>query len=490
MKGNKKKRLNPFGITKKIWGEFFLVFAIFILILFIFENSFITPAVIISPFGFYPFLTLHTLGVALILSYLILGEHRIQFRIEILTIIALCGMILVNVIVLINIPGVLIEKVTLTSGEVWFFQVELTMTELFRSFLLSIDAALLIYVMLFVFPKRQNALPISYLVAFTFMVIGYVLIIHSLITEMNCYISTIKEGPHPYQNVPQGLFVNRNLFASYLFGCLLAVFYLWAMRKKFRWLYMLLTIPFAIVILFTISKTKIIMVAVLYLAWIVYGIISLYRRHKFFFWFLLSLLVLTITAIVIFRFVPSLKETPIGEFLQKLIPKQIFVTRSVDGRKTIWRYAANYLSNPFYLFFGRGFYVSKMLLGYAMSYEPDVPFAYHWGNFHNGFLEVISTGGIFLSIIYVGFIAYLVYVIIRIAKFNRQLAFYSFVALGVFLIHSSFEAVSLLLFNAEGIIHALPVVLPCLIYYNRLKQQNRLQSRWELKYQSSHLQHS
>lgn len=473
-------------MTKGLWGEFIFVFSIFVLILFIFENSFITPAVIISPFGFYPFLTLHTIAVSLILSYLILTDYRVQFRMEILTIVALALMIFVNTIVLIDVPHYLVEQVTLTNGEVWFFQVELKMTDLFRSFLLSIDAALLIYVILFVFPKRIKSLSISYLVAVAFIAIGYLFIIHSLITEIDAYMTTIKEGPHPYLHVPKGLFVNRNLFASYLFVCLLACLYLWSSLKKFRWLFFLLTIPIAIVIVFTVSKTKLIMIALLYLAFVIYGIIILYRRNKILFWLCLLSFVLLLASAIIFRFVPTLKETLIGSFLNKMIPDRVFTTRTVDGRKTIWSYATSYLSNPFYLFFGRGFYISKMLLGYAMSYEPNRPFEYHWGNFHNGFVEVISTGGILLLIVYVGFIAYLIYVNVRIARHHRSLAFYSFVALGSFLFHSSFEAISLLLFNAEGIVHALPVVLPPLIYYNKLKRENILQSRWELKYESSH----
>ena len=61
------------------------------------------------------------------------------------------------------------------------------------------------------------------------------------------------------------------------------------------------------------------------------------------------------------------------------------------------------------------------------------------------------------------------------------------VALTAFIIHSMFESVSLLLFNAEGIIHALPVVFPALAYYHKLKKDKLIVSKWDAKHENKPL---
>jgi hypothetical protein len=50
-----------------------------------------------------------------------------------------------------------------------------------------------------------------------------------------------------------------------------------------------------------------------------------------------------------------------------------------------------------------------------------------------------------------------------------------------------FESVSLLLFNAEGIIHALPVVFPALAYYHKLKKDKLIVSKWDAKHENKPL---
>jgi len=474
-------------INKKIWGEFTLIIAIFVLILFIFENSFITPAVIINPFDFISFLVINCISIALIFAYLIFTHYRIQFRSEIVALFTLSILIISNSVVIGNLPFTLIEELKLSNGDLQTITISIDMIDRLRSFLLSISASLLIYVMIFVFPKQKHTSTIIILSAFVLVAAGYVFIVHSLITEMDKYVETITSGITAYSHVPEGLFVNRNLFASYLFVSFLSCFYLWTRMRKFRWLFLILSIPIAVIIFFTVSKTKIIMFSFTYLAFWIYWLVTLFPKHKIFFAFALPISLLTLTTLIVFRFVPALETTFLGKLLNDILPDSIFVTDSLLSRFIIWRYALSYLKEPFNLFFGRGFYLSKMLLGTAMAYEPATHFTYRWGNFHNGFLEVISTGGLILLIPYLTFIGYLVYVNIKIFKFNKPLAFYSLVALTAFFIHSSFEAVSLLLFNAEGIIHALPVIFPSLVYYHKLKKEKLIVSNWDLKHQDKPL---
>lgn len=475
------------GITKKIWGEFILIFIIFVLILFLFENSFITPAVIINPFDFISFFVIFCVSIALIITHLILTHYHIQFRSEITAICILAFIIISNTVVMGYLPVTLVEQLKLSNGDLQTIVVSIDMVDRLRSFLLSISACLFIYVMVFVFPKQKNARAIIFLAAIALIAIGYIFIAHSLITEMDKYVKTITDGISAYAHVPNGLFINRNLFASYLFVSFLSCFYLWTRFKKLRWLFILLSIPFAVIIFFTVSKTKIIMFAFVYLAILVFWLVNLLPKHKIIFSFALPLSVLTIAALIVFRLVPSLETTFLGKLLNDVLPDSIFVTNSLQSRLIIWRYAFSYLDEPFSLIFGRGFYISKMLLGTAMAYEPASHFTYRWGNFHNGFIEVISTGGLILLIPYLAFIGYLIYVNIKIAKFNKYVAFYSLVALTAFIIHSMFESVSLLLFNAEGIIHALPVVSPALAYYHKLKKDKLIVSKWDAKHENKPL---
>lgn len=444
-----------------------MIWGVIVSIVFLFENSFITPAVIINPFDFLSFTMIAAVAAAIIIMFTMRDVITRPTKSTYFIVAGIALIIISNLLAIYLTPERLIFSIEVSSGGMQTIDVVVTDEYRARSIILSIIAGLFLIATLITLPRRKNSRYIIIIMAASYIFVCYGLVTYSLITEWSKYVETVTKGIDAYNHVPDGPFVNRNLFASYLLVGIIFALYLYSFHRRMRWIYFVLSIPLAIIIVFTVSKTKIMLVGLLYLSMFIFQQIRTFKKWWILYTIIDSVIVALITTFVLFRFVPALNETAVGAFTNKLLPARMLTGDSYDARKIIWNAALEFASSTKALIFGHGFYISKMLLGFAMAYEPETHFSYKFGNFHNGFLEAFSTGGLLMIIPYLAFIGYIIYIDIRILKRNVTFGFFSLVGIAIFIIHSMFESITLFLYNTEGIMHALPICLPQLAYHFR-----------------------
>ena len=443
------------------------------LVILIVENSFILPAVIVSNFDFLTFIFFAIIATAIMVTYYMYGisEHTLRRTIVIF---ALVGLILIlNSIFVIIQPDIF----TFTHNRGVFsgiISVDISMEDRARSIILMVIALLFLIIILIVVPlKKSSRNSLKYIAVF-FIVGMYVLIGYSLYNEIDIYRRIFEQGYIAHIPYPKALFVNQNLFASHLFLGFIFTLYLRSTMGRYKNLMWLVALPFVAFIILTYSKTKILLVGLILLAYLITFIVQNFKKHK------VTMLVVTfvifalVSVVITFYFVPALENTKLGLFLHKFLPDELFKFGSIQSRADIWGVAWSSITHDWRnFFFGQGQYISKLVLGKGASDLDVVVVDTTWGNFHSGYLEIWASLGLVGLLLYFALIIYIIYVDFRILKYNKPFGMFSLIVLGAFLLHSSIESISLLIFNAEGIWHGLPVVVPQLVYYNQIKQEEK-----------------
>lgn len=351
---------------------------------------------------------------------------------------------------------------------------DIKLKEFIQSNLFSIVGIILAMIFLSIIPRRMThpgQMNVLFYVLFIFLFIS---IVYSLVSEWQLYVDALTRGIRDYVYVTKSFFLNRNLFASYLLlGIIVAVF-LYAISRKYRFL--VLTFPFAFAIVFTISKTKILL-AYIFLIIVFLTLVIRFLKKRWWQGLLSTIIWISLIATpILLLTVPLFKNTYPGQLMDFFI-KNVLVDqgeRTILSRINIWKetlksfFTTNILFdwkniNYMKVLFGQGNYISRLILGFQMP--SSAPTDHYLGNFHNGFLAVFASGGLVAFIPYLGLIAYLYYVNFKILKRNRGLGFFGILSLSLFLVHSMMESITLISFNAEGIAHSIPVVLPIMSYY-------------------------
>jgi O-antigen ligase len=444
-----------------------LFWALLLATILLFENSFIVPGVDLYSFDFVYFLIISIFAVAFNIRFIL---SDVMYRLStfgtivLIYLIVLFGAHALNVL---SFSNSFSHSFLLSSGSIQTIDIPVDTLDRLRSILYMFTNALFIFSVLIALPRRKKAIFYVRQVGYIGVIMGFAFIAYSLITEWTAYVGFVQGDVINMSWKINSAFVHRNQFASFLFFSFIFLLYFFATAKRHGWIYILLSIPFYIVIFFTLSKTNIIISTIAYAGIYFYWLIAKFKAHK-----ALSIstfvFLLAIGAIVLaFRFSAQLKDTTIGLILVKYLPDSMFTGGTIKARYVIWRVSISFIDSLKSLILGKGFFLSKTFLGYALSYEPSAHFAYVLGNFHSGYIETLVTGGLILFIPYMAFIVFMFYVDFRIFRVDKKYGVFAFIALITFLLHSSDEAISLFLFSGEGVLHSIPVILPQLIYYHK-----------------------
>ncbi len=332
---------------------------------------------------------------------------------------------------------------------------------------LYVNIAFMFFIIV-VLPNHRHFLKLILFLIFTIVLIALAAVAFSLVTEWDKYLYIIEHGYTRSSVVPESFFGNRNPYASFLLNAqiLLLFYYYLTLNYKRRFIYIILQIPIIIAIFFTFSKTNILLS--IFVAIIVYynHLIRLFRNRKFK-WFAVSFILSTqiILFFVSFRFFPAFANNDVHTFLVKFFPNTVVDagTSTFKSRINLWRYAWTLvLGTPMTFFFGDGPHISRYFYYSRMSQEISGVVGYGMGDYHNGFIEVLHTFGMFGLLFYVGIIITTIVFVVKRIKTSRNLSFFMAVAFIVFILRSQTESLVALMFKSEGILASFTYILPFL----------------------------
>ena len=289
---------------------------------------------------------------------------------------------------------------------------------------------------------------------FSFLFISFtaVMIIYSLSTEMD-KIRTFIEHPSFFnknysgQATCKSFFFYGNVYGHVLFLCML-VFTLLSVSFKHRFIF-LFNFVLALFVLFSGSRTAFLGFITLCVVYAIYYLLHLYKRRRIYFYVLA----------IIFLFVI------ITFLLEVLLFKNLTITESIlqeDGSYIDKEYTLLEifeelfvsLVGRFHIFnssFEQIFSLSNVLLGVGYNLNDQVcrQIDSSFFNFHNGYIEILTTGGIFLCLVYLGLFSYITYKAIKLHKHYPKYTMFYFVSLVPYLLYQFGEAF-VPLFNVFG----------------------------------------
>lgn len=461
----------------------FLVWPILFLIIFLFENN---KGITVNNMTGFDWVDIALVSGLIMLLFLIYSHRGIFTRDGIVHAILPYMLLVLFIGNMIGSLANLLHDTTIIRlvGDVeTIFTLDIDLKEFIYSNLYAITGIILAMISLAIIPRRMThpgQLNYIFYALFIFLSIS---IVYSLVVEWQLYVDALTRGIRDYVYVTKSFFLNRNLFASYLLLGIIVAVYLYASSRKYRFL--VLTIPFAFAIVFTISKTKVLLAYILLLIVFFTVVIRLFKS-KWWKGALFSIIWISIIAApILLLTVPVLRNTYPGQLMTFFIENVFFDQgeRTLLSRINIWKetlkpfFTNNVLFDwqhidYFKVVFGEGNFLSRIVLGFHLP--NSAPSDHYLGNFHNGFLAVFASGGLLAFIPYLALIVYLYYVNFRIIKKNKSLGFFGLLSLSIFLIHSMVESITLISFNAEGIAHSIPVVLPIMSYYYYAYKQPEL----------------
>lgn len=339
-----------------------------------------------------------------------------------------------------------------------------------------------IYFMVILIPKNKHFYGLVHVVTFLLVVASYVAIIYSFVTERSFYVDFIN-GNSLVNVVPESFFGNRNPYASFLLNTQIMLTFTYFINKKrfVRFLFIFLQFPIIIAIFLTLSKTNFILAIFIMLSIYIAHVVKLLVNRKF-----SRLIVLFVTTVFVafvlwmFRFHEKLYYFKLAIYLKQLFPDNILNNNlnTISERIRLWQYALTLIiASPVTFLFGDGPHLSRMFYFQRVSQETALfPFV-GFGDYHNGFIEVLHTFGLSALPIYIIIFFVMFILIIKRGKGRVYLGYFLIISLVTFLARSMTESFSLLLFKSEGIMASLTLILPFLYLMKKYKEKPPLEQR-------------
>lgn len=335
-------------------------------------------------------------------------------------------LIICNIIAISINPEVIV--LVLKDEEDYLYEVWLTVTNEIKiihscSFFFVVS---LMYVGVFVLPKQIHNFNLLELVFWLFQITTIVLFIYSLINDnyfkfFSILLGGSEDFVHIKDYIPVSVFGNPNVYAFYLeLGIFFSIFY-YIIKKK--GCLFIISFVYYLLLLFTICKTGILITTCLLFAYLIYlfvmSIINKNKKQVTFLTIVLSILLFVLLLLLIICLTnESIKEKVLLLLLRK---------DSFSGRDLIWYASLQIISHKVFIGFGYG--VFNTLLCEAIGN----PLAHNW------FLSILGKGGIIYLSIYLLFIGYGVYLLIKLFKSNRPLFISLLLGFLLFFLHSFFE---------------------------------------------------
>lgn len=423
------------------------------------------------------FLVVANLSLVLFTSF-VQQYDKNQKKIRLLLLYALLVLMAFGIFNLIIMPLEQTINVKDDHGVISNLVLTITQADKFRSLLLLLVSGSFIYIMAIVLPRKNFFRDFALVVSISVVLYALGIAIYSFVKEFQIYVDLIKIGyGKPGVGVPVGPYDNRNTFASFLLtGFMFLVFlYFFYKTRKFRHIFLLLTIPLLVAIYFTFSKTNMILSALTFVLVYIRHNFLLFKRHKIRFFVEWVIVTVFLTLVVLFRFVDALQLTLVGRAITNLTPSDLIEIggRTLAARFELWRLALEVIvSRPRSFIFGDGIYIARKFYDQRITFQEPGWSTTGYGNYHNGYLEIFATFGIIGILIYLAIIvAILIKTIIFIKKMPAP-GYFLLLALVVFVARGSVESIILFAFKTESILASFTLIFPY-FYFSNLKQEQK-----------------
>lgn len=270
-------------------------------------------------------------------------------------------------------------------------------------------------------------------VSFLIIIFTIIAIIYSLCNEFDKY-KVCFENPNFFsKNISsvKSFFTYGNVFGHLLFICAIGITFLsLSYHNCFIFLFNFLFLPFVYV---SGSRTCLIGFSLLFLCFFIFLIYKSYFKNKRLFISLISvsliLIILFLLELFVFKLI-VIEEENTSYTLLDLILK---VFTSYESRINIFGVMQEKFKTINYIF-GVGYTLNDLVL---RSYVNVGSYLF---NYHNGYLEIFTTGGVFLSLIYVFIFVIVIRRVIKEFKVNRDLGLFFFIILIPYLVYQMSEA--------------------------------------------------
>ncbi len=333
----------------------------------------------------------------------------------------------------------------------------------FQSLFFALTSALVVYLFLIVVPKLIKTKTI--LMVFLYILVAALvgLIVYSIIVEWDQYYFLFTTGDIDYYSPTISLFSNTNVFGYYLSLGIFALGILDSLKHRF-WHYGLMLV-FTISLLLTITITSYIGAFVFLIAFITYDLITQFKKHP-----VSSSIWLVSLGTIFFLAIVGLmvSNQPLARSIREdFIPESM---DSLHARLMIWRHAREVIFQG-NLIFGNGLAIANAILQTAIGVEGGTN---PTNRFHNGWYDVMASGGIIGLVFYLFGLGFIVYLVIKRYKYNHRIAMtVLFIMIGI-LIQSVAEAKVFFKADAMGTLGTFLITVPLLIDYQLIDERTKI----------------
>lgn len=317
----------------------------------------------------------------------------------------------------------------------------------YKSGYFALSSMMMVYLSLVILPQIFADRTLHRAFFYFLVLVVYGVSIYSWIQEWNLYedlyVKFIFGGGNTY-----GPFSNPNVFGFYVTLAIFGLGYLESIRHHV-WHYLLM-IPLILTLLPTYNITGYVGTIVFFFIFFGYDILATYSKNK---WIsslkLMGMIGISFILLLFFAF----DEHPFFIiFREQVIPGSI---RSFESRFAIWNHGLEIVQGSAF-WFGRGVYIAHQLLAEAMSVENFETI----NRFHNGYLDLLATGGLIKVVVYYGIQLIFFVRITQWIKLNPKLGSTMLALFIGFHIQSIPEAKILLESDAMGLISTILVLTP------------------------------
>ena len=351
-----------------------------------------------------------------------------------------------------------------TSG---IITLDYSLSEKIRLSIAFFTFVLTVYTLLFVFSKNTITGRAMLWVYIILILVGYASIIYSLIKEFDQY-QRLFTGDSLNISV-KSFFWNSNMFAGNLLMAICASMILNSYKPNI--FSPISAFIFGFIIVLTCSLTSIIIAAIVVPLYFIASLVSDYKKHPRFNFFLVGFyIVFATTMLCLYAVAIEGKMGPISYFFMR-VHKEIENTNysTFSSRVPIWEGAISLLKqDPIKLAFGYGFGINKdVISNWAISTGHG-----HIASTHNGAIQVFFNYGIVGVSVYGLFLLYFLYSLIRLFKKHKYFSFIFLLSGLCMLGYAVGESVIFYNSNVQGLIVGTLFYLPAIMAYRHERKKD------------------
>ena len=275
---------------------------------------------------------------------------------------------------------------------------------------------------------------------YIYLAFTLVTIIYSLATEIDVYSNIFSDptfiSKYANDNVyscVRSWFHYQNVFGHVLFlACFVVLLLSFSYKKK--WI-VLFNLIFALFIFVSSSRTALIGYILFWFVYGIYFICSYFNKNRKVFYIgmgiVAALIIFAILETFVFNFITVSEDLTTGETVTYTV-KDVFTTmfELYAKRISLFTDCRDYGYTAVNYIFGLGYNINDIVIRKCLG---DF-------NFHVGYLEIYTYGGILLSLVYLFMAGYLVYKLIKLPKENRDYIWYIIICAVPYLIYQFSEA--------------------------------------------------